>query len=238
MTQIKDTLSACHTCRILQLSAAKIYVFWALLGVMFFFFACTTTPIEQADPVPYRGNLPRSILVMPPVNLSPDVEAPLTFLATSTYPLAESGYYVIPVALSDLTFKQNGVTIAEEAHAIDPARLRGIFGADAALYITITRFGAVYYILNSVVEAAATARLIDLRDGQEIWSGRVSVSEGSNQSSGNLINALLGAAIEQIANTLSDRSYNVGRRANYQLLFSGRKDGIPYGPRSPNYGNN
>ena len=210
----------------------------AIAGAIFLFFACasTGTPVEQEENVFFRENRPRSILVMPPVNISPEVAAPLTFLAASTYPLAESGYYVIPVALSDQTFKQNGITVAEDAHAIEYGRLYEIFGADAALYITITRFGASYYVIDSVVEAAANARLVDLRSGLELWHGQVSIAEGSNSGSSDLIGALIGAAINQIANTLSDRSHTVGRQAAYRLLSAGKKNSILYGPYHPKFG--
>jgi len=182
---------------------------------------------------------PRSILVMPPVNQSPDIMAPTAFLATSTWPLAESGYYVIPVSLSNRMFRENGVTVAEDAHAIAPSKLREIFGADSALYITITRYGVRYVGIASVVEAAASARLIDLRNGLELWSGRVALSESSNNNSsrrGNFLEIVISAAFDQIANVLSDKAYDVGKAANHQMLSAGRKNGILYGPYHYKYG--
>ena len=213
-----------------------------IAAVAFLFFACATTQAGKPAPVTYMEDHPRSILVMPPVNLTPDIKAPVSFLATSTVPLAEAGYYVIPVALSDATFKQNGVTVAEEAHAIPHGRLREIFGADAAMYITITRFGTRFALLSSVVEAEASARLVDLRNGQEFWSGKASSSSGDSvtvvNSVESLIAAMLTATISQIANTISDASHIVGKDANYKLLSAGGKNSVPYGPRHPKYENN
>ena len=212
----------------------------AIIGLLFF--ACATEPARKEYP-DFRESRPLSILVMPPVNLSPDIKAQATFLATSTVPLAEAGYYVIPVALSNETFKQNGMTVAEEAHAIEFGRLREIFGADAALYITIYRFGSRYQILNSAVEAEASARLVDLRNGMELWSGYAAVSDNSIDSMGNidsgesLIAMLIGAAVSQIINTVSDSSFYVGRRANYQLLSAGEgRRSLLYGHYHPKYG--
>jgi len=214
--------------------------FMAAMGLLFF--ACATEPAPKDYPV-FRESRPLSILVMPPVNLSPDIKAQATFLATSTVPLAEAGYYVIPVALSNEAFKQNGVTVAEEAHAIEFGRLREIFGADAALYITIYRFGARYQILNSALEAEASARLIDLRNGMELWSGYAAVSDNSVDSMGSidsgetLLALLIGAAVSQIINTVSDNSFYVGRKANYQMLSGGERRGnILYGQYHPKYG--
>ena len=213
----------------------------AMLAAALFLAACVSLETEPEKPV-FWNNHPRSILVMPPVNLSPDVGAVATFLATSTIPLAESGYYVIPVTLSTETFRQNGVTVAEEAHAIHLDKLREIFGADAALYITVTRFGAKYVVLDSVVEAAAHARLVDLRSGEELWTGRVSESQGSEntvKSSDGILGMLIGAAVNQIINSISDRSYDLGKTANYRMLSGGRRSsGILFGPYHADYGRN
>jgi hypothetical protein len=212
----------------------------ATMGLLFF--ACATEPAPKDYPV-FRENRPLSILVMPPVNLSPDIKAPATFLATSTVPLAEAGYYVIPVALSNEVFRENGMIVAEEAHAIEIDRLREIFGADAALYITIYRFGSRYQVINSALEAEASAKLVDLRTGLELWSGYAAVSDNSIDSLGNidsgesLIWVLISAAVSQIVNTVSDNSFFVGRKANYQMLSAGERRGsILYGQYHPRYG--
>ena len=211
----------------------------AVIG--FLLCACATTePAPKNYPI-FRESRPLSILVMPPINLSPEVKAQATFLATSTVPLAESGYYVIPVALSNETFRQNGMAVAEEAHAIEFDRLREIFGADAALYITVNRFGSRYQVVNSVLEAEASARLVDLRNGLELWVGRAFISENSTSggidSGESLLAALIGAAVSQIINTVSDNSFYVGRKANYQMLSAGERRGsILYGQYHPRYG--
>ena len=220
--------------------AAKVAtVLWAA----FFLYGCASAPAQKALPA-LRESRPRSILVMPPVNLSLDIDAPDVFLATSTVPLAESGYYVIPAALSQEMFRQNGIHSASDAHAIDYRRLREVFGADAALYITVTRFGVSYQVLRSVVQAYANAALVDLRTGLEIWAGRVAYEdEVGNQlylSGANLAEQLLamiiGAAIEQVANVIFNQSYEAGRRANSMLLSAENSRGLLYGPYHPKFG--
>ena len=205
----------------------------AVFGAVLLISGCAST----YDYTAFKESRPHSILVMPPVNESPDVDAPVTFLATSTYPLAEAGYYVIPVTLSDQMFKQNGVTVAEEALTIDYKKLFEIFGADSALYITVTSYGAKFIVVNSVVEAEATARLIDLRTGQELWSGKAYAKGNNNVGTGGggLLGMIVTAAVNQAVNALSDKSYQVGRDANHLLLSPGRTDGILFGPYHPKY---
>ncbi|MDP1142637.1 GNA1162 family protein, partial [Klebsiella pneumoniae] len=80
-------------------------------------------------------------LVLPPLNESPEVQASYSLVSQVTYPLAEAGYYVLPIALVDETFRQNGLTTANDIQAVPPTKLHDIFGADAALYITVTEYG-------------------------------------------------------------------------------------------------
>ena len=47
----------------------------------------------------YLDHMPRSILVLPPLNNSLEPVAPYIYLSTVTRPLAERGYYVFPVAV-------------------------------------------------------------------------------------------------------------------------------------------
>jgi hypothetical protein len=222
-----------------MISRLKIIVFFAA-GILFY--ACAVQPpikpSESVDPyAAFRESRPRSILVMPPVNRSPDINGSAAFLATSAWPMAEAGYYVIPVSLSSRMFIENGITVAEDAHAIEPSRLREIFGADSALYITITRYGVRYIGIDSIVEAAASARLIDLRNGIELWSERIALSENSNSGNinDNILEVFITAALSQVVNTLSDRAYDVAKKANHQLLSAGRKKGLLYGPYHPKY---
>lgn len=124
----------------------------------------------------FRQSKPASILVLPPLNLSPDVRAPYSMMATVTLPLAEAGYYVFPVALVDQTFRENGMTNPGEAHDAPPAKLAEVFGADAVLYITVDEYGAKYMLFDSQVIVSASARLVDLRNGQLLWEGKASAS--------------------------------------------------------------
>ena len=191
-------------------------------------------PQQHVDYTAFRESKPASILVLPPLNASVDVAATAAVLSQATRPLAESGYYVIPVGVMDETFKQNGLTTADDIHGLPATKLREIFGADAALYMTVKQYGTSYAVLSSNVTVAIDAELIDLRNGAKLWSGSKQVVQASN-SSGGLIGMLVQAVVDQIVNTLSDRSYGVAGTTNQMLLSAGQPGGILYGPRSPRY---
>lgn len=207
-----------------------------LCGIVTLMAGCAAP--RKVDYTAFRQAKPASILVLPPLNDSPDVNATFSVLAQSTYPLAEAGYYVVPVTLMAETFKQNGLSQPNDIHAVAPAKLKEIFGADSALYIKITRYGTTYTVLSSAAVVAAEAQLVDLSTGALLWSGQAVASsdEGNNNSGGGLIGALITAAVKQVMNNLSDASHKVAGVATGRLLSAGQPNGLLYGPRSPNYG--
>lgn len=193
---------------------------------------------KTVDYSAFKESKPRSILVLPPVNESPDVKATYSLLSQVTFPLAEAGYYVLPVALVDETFKQNGLTSATEIQETSPAKLREIFGADAAMYVKVTQYGTSYMVISSQTIVAATARLVDLRSGTTLWTGTASASsdEGGNNSGGGLIGMLITAAVKQVINSSTDAGHPIAGIASQRLLSTGKPAGLLYGPRSPRYG--
>ncbi len=197
--------------------------------------ACAAPP--KKDYTAYRQSKPRSILVLPPLNNSPDVHATYSVLSTVTQPLSEAGYYVFPVALVDQTFRENGLSNPGEMHQASIAKIREVFGADAALYITVSKYGASYNLLSSAVVVTVSARLMDVRNGQLLWAGAASASdaEGGNNQEG-LAAALITAVVKQVVSSVSGDgpSHRIARVASSRLLTA-QPNGLLYGPRSPLY---
>ncbi len=202
---------------------------------------CAQTPMPR-DFSAFKASKPRSILVLPPLNDSPDMRATYSFMTTVTRPLAESGYYVFPVALVDQTFKENGLPTPGDMHQAPLDKIGEIFGADAALFITIERYGVSSMIINNAVVVEARARLVDTRNGQQLWSGSARASDDENQRSGSngLVSSLLTSLIQHIADSLSDPGHDIAKIASQRLFKAGRGDDqhLLFGPRSPEYGKN
>jgi hypothetical protein len=186
----------------------------------------------------FKESHPRSILVLPPVNNSPEVSASYSVLSYATRPLAEAGYYVMPVTLVAEAFKENGMTQPSDMHATSAAKLQEIFGADAALYISISKYGTTFQVIDSETLVAAQANLIDLKTGKTLWTGtaQASSAESNNQNQGGLAVLLISAIIKQIVATTSDHSHQIAGVATTRLLSAGQRNGLLYGPRSPHYG--
>jgi hypothetical protein len=181
---------------------------------------------------------PVTLLVMPPLNESPDIKATPSVWSHATRPLAEAGYYVLPVTLVDETFKQNGVTDAAQAQDVPYDKLREVFGADAAVYLKVTKYGTSYQIVASETRVEIEGRIIDLRSGTLLWQGKAfaTSAEQGGQTQGGVAGLLLTALVRQIVGTTTDAAYNYGGIASMRLMGAPRHNGVLPGPRSPLYG--
>ena len=199
--------------------------------------ACTSLP-PAYDYSQFRNSDPKSIIILPPTNQSTEIIAPYSLMTQLTAPIAESGYYVYPVALVDQTFQNNGLTVAEDIHAVPTAKLYEIFGADAALYIDIVEYGTSYVVISSNTVVTVGAKLVDLKTGALLWEGAASASSAENRSSsgGGLIGMLVEAAVHQIIETVVDTGYDVSAIASSRLVSSKAHNGLLHGPRSTKYG--
>lgn len=195
----------------------------------------TKTPFDYSA---FKESRPRSILVLPPLNTTTEVTATSSVLSYVTRPLAEAGYYVMPVTLVAEAFKENGMTQPSDMHGTSPEKLRQIFGADAALYINIAKYGTTFMVINSESVVTAQAKLVDLKTGKQLWTGSATASseEGKNQQQGGLAGLLISAIVKQVMATTMDQSHRVAGVTTARLLSAGTTNGVLYGPRSPNFG--
>lgn len=211
----------------LKQSAFAVLVATTLLG------ACATVPQDDAY-ILYRELMPRSILVLPPINESVDVNAPYSWVTTASMPIAEQGYYVFPVAVIDEFMKENGLPNPEDMHAASLEKINEIFGADAVLYVTLEEFGQKFELLSSTTRVKARAQMVDVKSGQEIWKGKLDYKKSSDSGGQGLLGALLNAAITQIGETINDSSHDAAILANEQLFRHSSK-GLLTGPLHPGY---
>lgn len=193
---------------------------------------CTSS--QRFDYGPYLSHMPTSILVLPPLNESPEPKAPYAFLSTITEPLAERGYYVFPVAVVDQMMKENGLPTAGEMHQVSHQKLFEVFGADTVLYLVIKSWGTEYQVLNSQTRVTVQARLVDLRTGTDIWGGAHTMARNSSSGSNNILGMMVGALVNQIATSMYDPSYGLAYDLNYQL-FCNERAGLLAGRHHPEY---
>ena len=207
----------------------RLFRLTGVVAVIVMMAGCATS--KPYDYTNFREHMPRSIVVLPPLNESTEVEGTYSYLSTVTQPLAEQGYYVFPVAIVDQFMKENGLPTAGEMHQVPLPKVTEILGADAVMYITIKEYGTKYQVIKSVPTVRADARLVDTRTGILLWQGSVTRVKQSNNSGGGLIGALIVAVVEQAINTTTDQAHQLCGPAN-SILFSNLLYG-PYHPADP-----
>ncbi|WP_276755576.1 DUF799 domain-containing protein [Pseudoalteromonas marina] len=206
-------------------------------GLVALLAGCVSPPPAH-DYTAFKEADPHSIIILPPLNNTPEVIAPYSVMTQMVAPIAESGFYVFPVAVVEQTFKGNGLTVASDVHQVPVDKLHSIFGADSALYITVEEYGTSYVVISSETAVTVSASLVDLRTGVQLWQGkaRASSAEQQNNSGGGLVGMLVVAAINQIAETITDKGFEIAAITSSRLLSSDTYNGLLYGPRSPSYG--
>src|SRR6266496_2431242 len=81
------------------------------------------TQRQPTDLSAFRSAAPKSILVVPVVNKSLEVDAANYMLTTMSVPLAERGYYVFPVNTVRTVLEQEGFYEPEKVQEQSPASL-------------------------------------------------------------------------------------------------------------------
>lgn len=218
----------------------NLRLFAALVMAMILTGCATTQP--PMDYTAFQRSNPKSILVLPPINHSTEVIAPYGVLANVTVPLAEAGYYVFPVVLVDETFKNNGLTVAEDIHAVPQHKLYEIFGADAVMYIEVQEYGTSYAILSSDTVVVVQAKLVDSKTSEILWQGSASAASSEQNDDQNqeeksgVLGMLVDAALTQIIESAMDTGFEIAATASARLLSPDSRNGLLYGPRSPKHG--
>jgi len=184
----------------------------------------------------YFAHEPRSILVVPAINETTAVEALPVYMTTITKPLAERGFYVFPVFLTDALLKDLGLPEAGLAHQLPVERYRELFGADAVLFVTIEDWSTKYIAIQTSTVVTVSMVLKDTRTGTVLWEGTATGARNSGDGGGGLIGMLVAAAVTYAVNQMTDVDYRpLAEQANaFALVPAGT--GLPAGPYHPAFG--
>lgn len=197
--------------------------------------SCATVPLQISDYSKFRNEDPQSILIVPVVNRSADVDAPDYFLSTATLPIAERGYYVFPVNLVKRLLEDDGLSDADLVHSADPTRLRELFGTDAILYISIERWDARYAVLSTTVTVEFKYILKSGKTGEVLWeNSEMMTYTPQSQSSGNLLADLIAQAVSAAVTKAAPNYIPLAKQAN-EIAVTKPHRGIPAGPYDDKY---
>lgn len=131
--------------------------------------SCTSAAIvknQDAWPEFYTENPPASVLVMPPINQTNNVDAKDYFYYTLQAAMANSGYYSFPPILSYETLQAESAYDAEMFIENDIAAFRRTFGADLLLFTRITNWkkhpvgGIVDVEIEYILRSTSTGNIV------------------------------------------------------------------------------
>jgi hypothetical protein len=218
--------------------ATSVTLFF-LLALLTSVLGCAA-PKEKTNYAQYLAHMPRSVVIIPPLNQSAQVRAPEAFLSTITVPLAERGYYVFPVALVHGMMRENGLPTTGEMNQVSPQKIHDIFGADAALYINIKEWTNRYMVIDSTTSVHLEYRLVDTATGEELWHRDQLVQNSSNQNNtggdpmGMLVGAAIGAAIHAGSDVNAHRERQLAVQAN-TMVIGNTEHGMLLGARHKDF---
>ncbi len=192
---------------------------------------CAARP--AANYTAFRADDPHSILIVPAVNDTVNVQAPSYLLTTISQPIAERGYYVFPVNLVNGMLDDNGLSDADLVRKADPRRLGQLFGADAVLYVTVERWDSRYMVLETTTTVKIDYRLRDTRDGKTIWRNTETM-QYTPQAGGGGIAGLVAQAIVAAIQKAAPDYMPLARKAN-AIATGTPHQGLPAGPHDPEY---
>jgi hypothetical protein len=200
--------------------------YYLLITATIIFTSCSTTaPLKKS--VAYKGmydEKPTTILLMPPINKSTNVEAKEYFHSTLIVPLANQGFYVIPPFLSMEILKRESAYDAELFLNSSLSKFGEVFGADIVLFTIIHKwdksYGNVKVEVEYILKSTKTNEILYTRRGTINYNTTVS---GTTGAYGALADVALTAA-----NTIGTKYVDVAKICNTYTF----KD-LPVGKYSP-----
>ena len=170
---------------------------------------------------------PITLLVMPPINNSTNVEAKDLLYTSISRPLVEAGYYVISPLLAMDVLKAESAYDSEMFFDSPLTTFQNYFGADAVVFSVIDTWAkkgmGIETKIRYVIKSAYTNEILFDRSCDLYLD--LSVDSGTN--------GLLGALVDLAASALNTAATDhiiAARKANYYILRD-----IPRGKYSPEY---
>lgn len=170
---------------------------------------------------------PITLLVMPPINNSANVEAKDLLYTSISRPLVEAGYYVFSPLLAMDILKAESAYDAENFFDASLTAFNDYFGADAVVFSVIDKWAkkgmGIQANIRYVIKSAYTSEVLFDR------SCDLYLDLSVNSGTGSVLGALVDLAASAINTAVTDHII-AARKANYFIFRD-----IPRGKYSPDY---
>ena len=208
----------------------KKILFLGFAGIIMLSGCASEKQITKAEA--YKGfyqEKPVTVLIMPPINRTENVEAKDIFHSTLSMPICNAGYYVIPPFLSMEILKRESAYDAELFLDAPLTKFGETFGADLALFTIIdkwkktTAIGKINVEIEYIFKSTKTNEIVYQRQSNITLNPNISYGF----TPAGLIIAAASTLESVIANATTDNAI-VGSMCNNHTLCD-----LPAGPYSP-----
>lgn len=176
---------------------------------------------------PLYNEAPVTLLVMPPINNTANVEAKDLLYTSISRPLVEAGYYVLSPILTMDILKAESAYDAELFFEAPVGQFGAVFGADAVIFSVIDKWAkqgvGISAKIRYVMRSTCTNEVLFDRSCDLFLDTRI------NSGGGGLLGLALDVALTAVNTALTDH-IEAARKAN-NFIFSD----IPFGKFSPLY---
>jgi hypothetical protein len=174
---------------------------------------------------------PKSLLIMPPINMSTAADAKDYYSTTVEMPVAFHGYYTFPYELTAAVLKEQGIYDSELVYDIPLNKFQEYFGADAVLFTKIVKWDTSYTVIASNLTVSIEAEIKSTKTSEVLWNytGTVVVDLSGNSGGGGLVGLLANAIVTAINTAAADYT-TYAKQANSRLIYS-----VPVGPYHTQY---
>lgn len=194
--------------------------------------ACVTGPTPKSYSS-FRAENPRSVLVVPALNSTVNVDAADYFVSTISKPVAERGYYVYPAHMVKRLLDDEGLSDAGLVHQADASRFAPLFGCDTVLFVEIKRWDSQYLVISTSTNVEFDYTLKSCKTGQTVWTNTQAMTYSPQASnSGNPLADLLVQAIVSAIEKAKPNYIPLTQQANLVATFT-QGQGLPAGPYLP-----
>ncbi|WP_321332749.1 GNA1162 family protein [uncultured Bacteroides sp.] len=206
----------------------KKYIYFAFIAMLLASCGSSTNFTRGKSYPKMYTDKPVTILVMPPINKTVNVEAKEYFYTSMMVPLCEKGYYVISPFLAMDLLKSESAYDSELFLDGNLASFKNVFGADVALFTVINEWSkstmgnTITVDIEYILKSTTTNEVLFSRKGRL----NVNTSINSGNSAG-LLGALVDMAASAINTALTDKVI-AARRCNNFVLHD-----LPDGKYSP-----
>lgn len=192
--------------------------------------SCVSTRTRQSQYPNMYTEHPATILVMPPINNTTNVEAKDLLYTSISYPLIEAGYYVVSPLLAMEVFKAESAYDAELFYDKDAGVFARVFGADAVVFSIIDSWQkeglGIRTNIHYVIKSTTTNDILFERQCNLFLDLSTSSDNSSNSS---FLSTLIDLTASVITTALTDHIV-AARKCNYYIFQD-----LPRGKYSPQY---